>query len=232
ALLVAMAALFLHVVNESYPIEHWLFWRYGAYWVACAVWLAGALGMGHLTVTRGFRLRLPLHEATVTALAVGLFEFELAMLLAGVAHAFRAPTFFLMPLAFVVGGARSLRDLGRAWLTVFRRRRPPLGVASLLAIGSGVLVFALIYFAMLSPETVQFDWRWKHMSLAEDWVAWGGLRRKDEGWLFAARPHITSLLFTWAFLMPGALLFDKMLLCAHLEFVIFSVTTLIGIPAL
>jgi hypothetical protein len=79
---------------------------------------------------------------------------------------------------------------------------------------------------------VQFDSRWKHMSLAEDWVAWGGLRRRDEGWLFAARPHITTLLYTWAFLLPGARLFDKMLLCAHLEFVIFALTTLVGIPAL
>ncbi|HEX6766423.1 MAG TPA: hypothetical protein VF103_13115, partial [Polyangiaceae bacterium] len=82
------------------------------------------------------------------------------------------------------------------------------------------------------PENVQFDSRWKHMSLAEDWVAYGGLRRRDEGWLFAARPHMTSLLYTWAFLLPEARLFDKMLLCAHLELAIFAVTTLVGIPAL
>ena len=31
---------------------------------------------------------------------------------------------------------------------------------------------------------------------------------------------------------PGARLFDKMLLCAHLELVVFLVTTLVGIPAL
>lgn len=232
ALLLGMLALFLRVMGESYPIDRWLFWHYAAYWVACAVWLAGVLGVGHLTVTRVFRLDLPLHEATVTALAVGLFEFELAMLVAGAAHLFRWPLFVALPLAFVAGGMQALRRLGRGWLTLLRRRRPPLGVTSVLAIGFGVLVFAMIYFAMLSPENVQFDSRWKHMSLAEDWVAWGGLRRKDEGWLFAARPHITSLLFSWAFLLPGAELFDKMLLCAHLEYVIFGVTTLVGIPAL
>jgi hypothetical protein len=231
-LLVAGAAVFLRVVNESYPIEQWLFWHYATYWVACAVWLAGVLGVGHLTVTRGFRLSLPLGEATVTALAVGLFEFELAMLLAGMVHAFRTPLFFALPLAFVLGGAHSLRALGRGFRRLVRRRRPLLGVTGALAIGFGLLVFAMLYFAMLSPENVQFDSRWKHMSLAEDWVAWGGLRRHDEGWLFAARPHITSLLFTWAFLLPGALLFDKMLLCAHLEFVIFAITTVVGIPAL
>jgi hypothetical protein len=231
-LLLAAAAFFLKVTGESYPIEHWLFWHYAAYWVACAAWLAGVLGVGHLTVTRAFRLSLPLHEATVTALAVGLFEFELAMLLAGAVHSFRWPLFVLMPLAFIAGGMPALGELWRGWRALFRRRRPPLGLTSALAIGFGILVFAMIYFAMLSPENVQFDSRWKHMSLAEDWVAWGGLRRKDEGWLFAARPHMTSLLFTWAFLLPGAALFDKMLLCAHLEYVIFGVTTLVGIPAL
>jgi hypothetical protein len=231
-LLVAMGALFLRVVNESYPVEKWLFWHYAAYWVACAVWLAGVLGVGHLTITRGFGLRLPLGEMTVTALAVGLFEFEFAMLLAGMVHGFRTPVFVGMPLAFIVGGARSLVALWRGWVRLFRRRRSALGPTGMLAIGFGIVVFAMIYFAMLSPENVQFDARWKHMSLAEDWVAWGGLRRHDEGWLFAARPHMTSLLFTWAFLLPEALLFDKMLLCAHLEFVIFAITTVVGISAL
>ena len=227
-----MSAVLLRVVNTSYPVERWLFWHYAEYWLASAVWLAGALGVGHLTVTRVFRLNLPLHEATIIALAVGLFEFELAMLGLGVAHGFRAPTFFLLPVAFLAGGFRSLRALGRGWRGLLKARRPPLGVVSALAIGLGVIVFAMIYFAMLSPDNVQFDSRWKHMSLAEDWVAWGGLRRRDEGWLFAARPHMTSLLFTWAFLLPGAELFDKMLLCAHLELVLFIVTTVVGIPAL
>jgi hypothetical protein len=232
ALLVAMAGVFLRVVSTSYAIERWLFWHYAVYWLACAVWLAGVLGVGHLTVTRGFRLTLPLHEATVLALAVGLFEFELAMLGLGIVHAFRAPAFLLLPLAFVAGGWSGLRRLAHGWRGLLRRRRPPLGIVGALAIGLGVIVFAMIYFAILSPDNVQFDSRWKHMSLAEDWVAYGGLRRRDEGWLFAARPHITSLLFTWAFLLPGAVLFDKMLLCAHLEFVIFLVTTVIGLPAL
>src|SRR5678816_1599345 len=231
-MLLGALGVFASVLNKSYAIEEWLFWHYASYWVACAVWLAGVLGVGRLTVTRGFGLRLPLHEATVLALAVGLFAFELVMLLLGMAHGFQMPAFFLVPFLFLAGGAPSLRELWRGWRGVFRRQRPPLGVVGLAAIGFGLIVFAMIYFAMLSPENVQFDSRWKHMSLAEDWVAWGGLRRKDEGWLFAARPHITSLLYSWAFLLPGARLFDKMLLCAHLELVIFLATTLIGIPAL
>lgn len=231
-LLLAAAGFFAQYVHGHYPIDEWLFWRYATYWVATGTFLAGAIGVGHLTVVRGFGLRLPLHEAIVAALAVGLLEFETAMLLVGIAQRFGSVAFFAVPLAFVAGGARGLVDLARRFRGVYRRRRPSLDLLGVASIGFGALVLAMIYFVALTPENVQFDSRWKHMSLAEDWVAWGGLRRRDEGWVFSARPHMTSLLYSWAFLLPGARLFDKMLLCAHLELAIFAVTTLIGIPAL
>lgn len=233
ALLVAALVVFAWVVEPHYPFEHWLFFRYAGYWVSALACLGGALGVGHLTVERLFRLRLPFHEAVVCALAVGLFEFELGMLVVGALQGFRAPAFVLMPLAFLAGGSEGIRSLVSRGVRLFRSARPAQTLLGLASVGFGLLVLAAIYFAMLSPENVQFDSRWKHMSLAEDWVAHGGLRRKEEGWLFAARPHMTSLLYSWAFLLPGsARLFDKMLLCAHLELVVFLVTTFFGIPAL
>src|SRR5688572_759989 len=233
ALLVAALAVFAKVVEPHYPFEHWLFFRYAGYWICTLACLGGAIGVGHVTVERLFRLRLPFHEAVVCALAVGLFEFELGMLVVGALNGFRAPTFMLMPLAFLAGGSEGIRSLVARGIRLFRSARPPQTALGLLSVGFGLLVLAAIYFAMLSPENVQFDSRWKHMSLAEDWVAHGGLRRKEEGWLFAARPHMTSLLYAWAFLLPGtARLFDKMLLCAHLELGVFLVTTFFGIPAL
>jgi hypothetical protein len=232
AVLLASIGFFAAIVNKHYPLEHWLFFRYATYWSCTGVFLAAALGVGQLTVTKLFRLTLPLHELTVLALALGLFEFELGMLLVGLLQRFGTVAFYAVPLAFILAGLGGLRALARAWLALYRRSRPRIGPLGAVGIGFGLIVFAMIYFSALTPENVQFDSRWKHMSLAEDWVAWGGLRRRDEGWLFSARPHITSLLYTWAFLLPKGLLFDKMLLCAHLELAIFAVTTLVGIPAL
>lgn len=232
-LLLAALGVFAKAVEPHYPFEHWLFFRYAGYWLGALACLAGALGVGHVTVERLFRLRLTFHEAVVCALAVGLFELELGMLVVGAFQGFRAPAFVLVPLAFLAGGSDGLRALAARGVRLFRSARPRQSALGIASMAFGLLVLAAIYFAMLSPENVQFDSRWKHMSLAEDWVAHGGLRRKEEGWLFAARPHMTSLLYSWAFLLPGsAKLFDKMLLCAHLEFVIFLVTTLFGIPAL
>jgi hypothetical protein len=230
-LLLAGLVFFAQTVNEHYPIEHWLFPRYALYWICCFVWLAGSVGTGYLTLTRVFRASFPVHEATLAALVIGLLEYETVMLLAGAVQRFDTATFFAVPFLFLLVGSRSLLALARRFIGLGRRSRP-LGAFGFAAVAFGLAGLGMVYFVILTPENVQFDSRWKHLSLAEDWVAWGGLRRRDEGWVFSARPHYTSLLYTWAFLLPGARLFDKMLLCAHLEFVIFAVTTLVGIPAL
>ncbi len=236
SLLVSLAlllglAFFANTVNEHYAIENWLFPRYAVYWLCCLVWLAGSLGTGYLTLTRVFRVNFPVYEATIAALVLGLLEFETAMLVVGALQRFGTAAFFAVPLAFVLVGAQSLLALIRRFIELGRRRRP-LGVLGFVSLIFGIFGLAMLYFVILTPENVQFDSRWKHLSLAEDWVAWGGLRRRDEGWVFSARPHYTSLLYTWAFLLPGGKLFDKMLLSAHLEFVVFALTTLVGIPAL
>lgn len=108
AMLLGAAVVFTTLVQKSYAIEEWLFWHYAAYWVACLVWLAGVVGVGQLTLVRGFGLKLSLHEGTVVAFALGLFEFELVMQAVGLVHGFRTPTFFVVPLAFLgVASARS-----------------------------------------------------------------------------------------------------------------------------
>jgi hypothetical protein len=229
--LVAGLVFFAQSVNEHYAIENWLFPRYAVYWLCCLVWLAGSLGTGYLTLTRVFRVSFPVYEATLAALVIGLLEFETAMFVVGALQCFGTAAFFAVPLAFLLVGAQSLAALVRRFREIARRRRP-LSAFGFISLVFGLFGLAMIYFVILTPENVQFDSRWKHLSLAEDWVAWGGLRRRDEGWVFSARPHYTSLLYTWAFLLPGAKLFDKMVLSAHLEFVVFAITTLVGIPAL
>lgn len=236
SVLVALAlagglAFFASSVDEHYAIEQWLFPRYAVYWLCCLVWLAGSLGTGYLTLTRVFRVNFPVYEATLAALVIGLLEYETAMLIVGALQRFGSPAFFAVPLLFLIVGGRSLATLIRRFAEIWKRRRP-LTAFGFVSLVFGLFGLGMIYFVILTPENVQFDSRWKHLSLAEDWVAWGGLRRRDEGWVFSARPHYTSLLYTWAFLLPGAKLFDKMLLAAHLEFVIFALTTLVGIPAL
>ena len=234
-LLMAALAIFAGVVNEHYPITEWLFWRYAGYWLCSAACAAASFGLGALTL-RKFGVRgLPTLELLSLSFAIGLFEFELSMFLAGACHLYRPALFFVLPLGLILLGSTELQRLFQRIVQrerLLRRRARPVGGAGLLAIGFGFIALLAVYFLILSPENAQFDSRWKHLALAEDYVAYGGIRPLREGWVFDSRPHFTSYLFSWAFLLPKSRLFDRMVLSAHLEFVTFLVTTLIGIPAL
>ena len=234
-LAVGGALLFGTFVNDIYPLGEWLFWRYAVYWLCSLLCAVACFGVGARTLSLLGIRGLATLELLSISFGVGLFEFELAMFGAGWLHLYRAPLFFLLPIALIALSADELRAL---WLRLVQRQRllarqpRQLGAAGLLALAFGFVGLLAVYFLILSPENVQFDSRWKHLALAEDYVAYGGVRRLDEGWVFDSRPHFTSYLFSWAFLLPKSRLFDRMVLCAHLEFVTFLVTTLVGIPAL
>ena len=232
-MLVAGILLFGWVVHHHYPIQRWLFWRYAGYWLGTLVVGAASYGIGHVLVERVFRVRVPLLEHAVFSFVLGIFSFEAIMCLIGAAQGYRRPVFYIVPLVLLGAVAVPLKRHLAHVRRLFARRaptRPPLGWATLATV-FGVLGLGMVYFLVLTPHNVQFDARWKHMAIAENWVAHGGLYPAGEGWVFSARPHFTSYLYAWAFLLP-ARLFDKMVLSAHLEFLIFVVTTVLGIPAL
>ena len=233
--LLAGAAFFATFVHDIYPIGQWLFWHYAGYWLCSLVCVTACFGLGARTLRMLGVRALSTLELLSIAFAIGLFEFELAMFVAGLFHLYRAPLFFVLPLALIVANVADLRVLFARVMQrqrLLARQRRPLGALGLLALAFGFMGLLAVYFLILSPENVQFDSRWKHLALAEDYVAYGGVRRLGEGWVFDSRPHFTSYLFSWAFLLPKSRLFDRMVLSAHLEFATFLVTTLVGIPAL
>jgi len=252
--LIAAAGIFLTQVHAHTPLQHWLFWRYAAYWVASLVFALAALSSGHFVVGLLMGARGPLLERTFLSFAAGVLLFELAMFVAGITGLFGPALFFVLPLLLFALGARGLiretRRVARLVRVLRRRRAPrPLDTPSPGAPGSarrkpsspyltyvvvafGLVGFAIVYFSMLTPDNVAYDSRWRHMAMAEDYAAAGMLRPFPEGWLGGASPQGTTLLYTWAFLSPVSRLFDRVLLSAHLELVIFALTTCIGIPAL
>jgi hypothetical protein len=231
--LLGAAAYFASVIHEHYPIREWLFWRYAAYWGAVLSWALACFSVGSLVVDRGLKARLPLVEHALFAFTLGQFAFAWLMFLLGSAQAYRTATFFLAPTALILLGFDSLKTFAFRVRALSRRAPfPARSLVRLVAIGFGFIGLLMVYFTVLTPENVQFDSLWKHMALAEDYVAHGGIRRSTEGWVFAARPHLTSYVYSWAFLMPESRLFDRMLLCAHLEYFTFVVTSILGVSAL
>jgi hypothetical protein len=75
------------------------------------------------------------------------------------------------------------------------------------------------------------NWSRNNLSIAEQYAAEGAIRRFPEGLLAGTYPELATLIYTWAFLLPGTTLFDHIELAAHLEFAAF-LGMLAAIPSL
>ena len=231
-LLLLSALGFARFYAQFYPIEEWLFWRYAGYWASCLFWSGACVSSGYALVRRLRGAPLPFVETLCLSFAAGVVLFYLAMNLIGAIHALHAAAFFMLPAAMIAIGARPLwrycRRYGRHVRHLTSSRRTPSWLQASIWI-FGLAVLAMIYFKVLTPENVQFDARWKHLALAEQYAHLGFIPRFGEGWTVATNPHLASMLFTWAFLLPGAELFDQVALAAHMEFTCF-IWTLATIP--
>jgi hypothetical protein len=187
---------------------------------------------GHAVVVRVLRRLLPLDEHVAIAFPLGVFVFFLASFGFGIVGLYGLPFFVLGPCVVIALGARDfLRTAAR-----LRRHAAHLDLrlslgpfrGAVLAFGCGAVL--LLWFAILTPQNASYDARWKYLEIAEQYVARGGIRPFDEGWVLGTYPQLTGLLYAWAFSMPGAL-FDRVETAAHIEFAILLMT-LVGVAAI
>jgi len=212
------------VVHQHYPIQKWLFWHYATYWLSCIVFSIAAVSVGHVVIVKTLGRPLPIVEHFGTAFAIGLFGWFVAMFLAGALGLYNTAAFYGIPIILTASGvlplSRYLVRLRRKLRWGHRRARArPTWHLAVLAFG--LIGLGMCYFLMLNPENVQFDARWKHLALAEEYAVHGAIRRFPEGWTVATYPHLVSYVFTWGFLLPGGNLFDHVELCAHIELTCF-----------
>jgi hypothetical protein len=223
--------LLLSQVHAHYPIQHWLFWRYFAYWLAGgAFWLlVGAAG--DRVVRLVWRRRLPAREHFATAFALGLLATATLVFVAGLAHAFGRAFFVALPLVLAALGGRSyFRFSWRFARRAFARPAGPRPWAE-LTLALGVVAALLVYAPIMSPENISYDARWYHIPIAEHYAAQGSVSRFPEGWTLGAYPQLMTLISTWAMQLPFGRLFDRVMLIAHFEWVTF-VATLAAVPVL
>jgi len=222
--LLLSAAAFLVFYNRFYPVGEWLFWRYASYWAACTFWSLGCASTGYVIVRKLRGRPLPFTETLCLSFASGVVVFYLAINVLGAFGALRWPTFFALPLLMAAAGAVPLARLVRRYtrrVCNSSRPRPAWTPLHAIILAFGLLVLAMIYFKILTPENAQFDARWQHLPLAEQYAHLGFIPRFGEGWTVATNPHLAAILYTWAFLIPTGELFDQVALSAHLEFTCF-----------
>jgi hypothetical protein len=233
AVLVLIGALVLALVfNRHEPIGEWLQVRYLRAALLASVFSLSCLVAGHAALVRILRRVLPLEEHLAIAFPLGVIAFFVASVAFGLLGLYGSPFFYFGPAVLVALGARDFTRLLARW------RRHAAGLDLRLALdglSAAILLFgclgvAVVWLTILTPLNASHDARSYHLPIAEQYVVSGGIVRFDDGWVRGAFPQLASLLYAWAFSVPGAL-FDKVETAAHVELAIFFMT-LLGVAAM
>jgi hypothetical protein len=222
---------FYRAVAPHDPPQGWLVWRYLAVGAQAALFALGSLCGGHALLSL-IPVRLPVRERLVMSFALGVLSWALLTVVLGLLGLLGTVAFLGIPLVgILLGGLRLRREVARLFRlrAVLRPQRERL--TDRLRRLFGVVCVFLIWVPLLTPANVTYDAMWYHLPLAEQYAAAGGLFRLEEGWFSGTMPHLSTYLYTWAFLSPSSKLFDSIVLAAHLEFVIF-LATLAFVPVL
>lgn len=231
----AALTLFALVANFHYPLKQWAFFVYLKLWGWVALFALAVLSSGTLVVRRLAPPSLPLRERLVYSLAAGVLVFFYGAFLGGITHVLRPWFAVALPLVLIAAGAPGLvRDARRLARHVRARRRR--GVTPRSAWRTPAIVFGsvgtlLVYWAILSPRNVAFDATFYHLGIAQQYATEHAITPFQEGWMPGALPHLASVLYAWAFVLPGLDMFGRIVCAAHVEFVIF-LFTLASIPVL
>jgi hypothetical protein len=223
------AAIFANAVDRYYPIRDWLFWHLASIWGYELLFTAACLSIGHLVLVRMLGIRgLPRLEQAVVSMALGVIAFTMAMYMAGALALLRPWFAIALPVLMVTANGTAILDIIR---DINRAAKVASRVSLLAAVltCAGVLCVAWIYLALMAPSSLNCDARWFHITAAQDFAREGRIVPAMADWARNA-PHLTSIVHTWAFLVPGLSVPVRWMMVLHTEFTLF-VFTLAGVTA-
>jgi hypothetical protein len=232
ALLGAVGLLY-RAVAPHYPIGQWLFWIYAKCWLLCGLFATACLCAGHQALQRVLPTTFPFRERMVFSAAAGILVFFLAMFVGGILRLYGVVFAFGLPLLMIAAGGLPLYKRVRRYVRKAAANRHtwrPLPWWTAPVLVFGVFSLGMTYFSILTPKNIAFDARFYHLALSQEYAAQGAFVPDPIGWWPAAMPQLASVLYTWAFLIPGPG-FDRLELASHVELTVF-LGTLSSIPVL
>jgi hypothetical protein len=211
-------------LDPYYPIKEWLVWRLAPIWGYALLFNLSCVAFGAFLLRRLLGQRqLPALERLLQSMMLGLTAFVLGLYAVGFVGLFKPWMAVLLPLVFLVVGERDGRALltelfaWRASLPQPKRLERVLGGMA-IALGCAALFF--LYLEALDISAINFDATWYHFPIAQDYARVGRIIAFP-GENHRAFPHLTSLVHTWALLVPGlSKLPQHWMLSLHLEFTI------------
>lgn len=232
---VAGTATYAALLHRIEPLGDWLVWRLAILWILSAFFALACLCAGYRIVRACVdvaSLRTP--EALVLSAASGLVTFVLAMVVAGALRIFGPVLAILLPTAMTLFGARAFAAFVRERVA----RTPATASAEAGWIGRAAWAFGAfgvfwVYVGAMTPEAINFDASWSHLTIAADYARAGRIVSFDADYT-RCFPHLASVVATWAMIVPSALVGGELpvrwMLALHVELTIFF-GTLLGVRA-
>ncbi len=216
-------AYFVGQVGRVYPVGKWLFWTLLPVWGWALALGAAWAALGSVLLRRVLRVRgLPPLERLVLGGALGSVGFVLGLYALGALGLFRPWAAVSLPAACVAAGGYDLAGDLRALARRREGERPGgagrwLGAAA-AAFGAGCV--GLAYLGLLTPDTINFDAAWAHLTAAQDYAREGRIVPFYADYA-KNHPQLASLVHTWGFLVPGLGVQQRWMLALHNEFAVF-----------
>ena len=224
--------LFARVLDQHYPLRDWLVFRLIEVWGYTLLFNAACVsgGAALLRLLVGKRA-LPALEWLVISMCLGLTAFVVCFFVAGLFCLFNPVTAIALPAAFLAAGYRAVPPLVASFKGAVSLPTTLAGrVGAFFATGFGVVCLAFMYLEALDLNAFNFDANWYHVPIAQDYARLGCVVRFT-GDNHRAFPHLTSIVHTWALLVPGLRPLPlHWMLSLHLEYSIV-VWRIVGVAA-
>lgn len=208
SLLLCLGVLFFvpEAVVLAHPIGQWLLWDYLMIWVWQSFLCAACLSTGALIVTKCLKLDFAFSERCsaeycVVSMATGVVFFVLAMYVGGALRWFGPAFAVLLPFCMLVPALMRPVRLWRVLNVVLSQSRTR-SMMSRLAWLFGVCAALLLYLQTATPDAIAYDASWSHLTVAEDYAREGRIIPFETN-TPKNLPHLSSILYTWSFLLPG-----------------------------
>lgn len=227
----ASVVAFVHFLGGIYPVDDWLFWTVAKLWAWQGLLVASFLAFGNLILERLLRVPPTTRiERLTLAAAVGALVFGLGMFAAGI-FAWLSPTWAVVwPTTMLVAGVAGARASFAALLTPSKQLAQPDSLFDRLKLAFGILCLGIVYLGVFSPDAVNYDASWVHLTAAQDFAREGRIVPFYADWP-RNLAHLASLIDTWAFLLPGLGPPPvRWMMALHIEFAFFTLT-LLGVAA-
>ena len=223
----AGTVIYSNAVSVVNPVQDWLFWVMLKLWFWLVLFTLGSMNFGQFVIVRLLRLdKLPALESAFLSIVSGTIAFGLGMYLGGAFGHFTAGFAVGLPLVMACIGAYD-------GYTLLRRVRAEVAAArynwlTWAITGYGIIFLGLVYLGVMAPN-ISVDASMVHLKIAEDYARTGRLIPFVANYQTCV-PHLASILYTWAFIVPGFQAAQHWMLALHLEFCLF-VVTLVGVAA-